>query len=149
MVSIRLKPKLMCSVVSVALAVLLAGLTAQLLVGIAGLLTAVASYAYVAFRPPQLTLRADGIVVRNLLTTKFWSWPRITGFTRMPLSTGRPGATGAAIVDGRPREIVVLQGPDRDSNLGLLNALVAAQAAPVPATTIPAVDDTRTPVRAS
>lgn len=91
--------------------------------GITGILTVVAAMALAVLIQGRVCLRvgADGIEITNWLSIKRLRWSEIDGFDRMPLSSGRPGRTGAVVVGTRSFEILAIAGPCIDENIGWLN----------------------------
>jgi hypothetical protein len=111
------------------------GLSVVILPATFALSRSVAMVALVALPLLVLTLLAgrirllafeEGVVVGGFLVTRRFCWSEITAFSPMVLSTGKPGFTGAVVVDGVNHELLAVQEPGLYEKLRELNELLLA-----------------------
>lgn len=68
----------------------------------------------------------EGVVVGGFVRTRRFRWSEITAFSPMVLSTGKPGSTGAVVVDGVNHELLAVQEPGLYEKLRELNEVLLA-----------------------
>jgi len=91
----------------------------------------------------RLLVCDGGIVVGGFLRTRRFRWSQITAFSPMVLSTGKPGVTGAVVVDGVNHEILAVQEPFLYDKLRDLNELLLAHRSPTGADHVAPTTDHR------